>query len=173
VRAFLTKRVEAGRAGGSVADWLSAVVTAVSAAIAVYAVYWARRSARGTFAHTGYELARTLHADLTTGATAQARDVLEHFRSGTRYHEPGPAGLPPTASTQEVLEAYFALLWCFERILIGRRTLSRVGDWRGGSCSVSSPRHFKPYVRFSRIRLSDIVHRLACTVALCTVPVRR
>lgn len=70
------------------ADWLSAVVTAVSA-IAVYAAYWARRSARGTFAHTAYELARTLHADLTTGATAQARDVLEHFRSGTRYHELG------------------------------------------------------------------------------------
>ncbi|MGW9033103.1 M48 family metallopeptidase, partial [Streptomyces sp. NPDC055722] len=32
--------------------------------------------------------------------------------------------------------------------------LSRVGDWRGGFRSVSSPRRFKPYVRFSRIRLS-------------------
>ncbi|WP_431045456.1 hypothetical protein ACQUSR_28475 [Streptomyces sp. P1-3] len=30
-----------------------------------------------------------------TGATAQARDVPEHFRSGTRYHAPGPDGLPP------------------------------------------------------------------------------
>lgn len=111
------------------ADWLSAVVTGVSAAIAVYATYWARRSARGTFAHTAYELARTLHMDLTSGATAKARDVLEHFRSSTRYHEPGPDGLPNASGTQEVLEAYFALLWCFERILIGRRTLRRQRSW--------------------------------------------
>ncbi|MGP3941859.1 hypothetical protein [Streptomyces sp. 6N106] len=55
--------------------------------------------------------------------------MLEHFRSGTRYHDPGPDGLPATAGTQEVLEAYFALLWCFERILIGRRTLSKQQDW--------------------------------------------
>jgi hypothetical protein len=68
-------------------------------------------------------------ADLTTGATAQARDVLEHFRSGTRYNETGPDRLPATAETQEVLGAYFALLWCFERILIGRRALSRQRDW--------------------------------------------
>lgn len=111
------------------ADWLSEGVAAMSAAIAVYAAYWARRSARGTFAHTAFELARTLHVDLTTGATAQARDVLEHFRSDTRYHEVGPDGLPRTTGTQEVLEAYFALLWCFERILIGRRTLSRQHYW--------------------------------------------
>ncbi|WP_406502369.1 hypothetical protein [Streptomyces sp. NBC_01602] len=104
-------------------------MAAASAAIAVYAAYWARRTARGTFTHTAYELARTLHTDLTTGTTAHARDVLEHFRSGTRYHQPGPDGLPPTAGTQEVLEAYFALLWCFERILIGRRTLSEQQNW--------------------------------------------
>ncbi len=126
--ASLPREAGEGR-GASVVDWLSAVVTVVSAAIAVYAAYWARRSARGTFAHSAYELARTLHADLTTGATAQARDVLEHFRMGTRYHEPSPAGLPPAAETQTVLEAYFALLWCFERILIGRRSLSRQQDW--------------------------------------------
>ncbi|WP_435208535.1 hypothetical protein [Streptomyces sp. bgisy034] len=111
------------------AEWLSAFVAVVSAAIAVYAAYWARRSARGTFAHTAYELARTLHTDLTTGATARARDVLEHFRSGTRYRETGPDGLPHTAGTQEVLEAYFALLWCFERILIGRRSLTKQQAW--------------------------------------------
>ncbi|MGW3886384.1 hypothetical protein ACWEC4_41520, partial [Streptomyces sp. NPDC005055] len=32
--------------------------------------------------------------------------------------------------------------------------LSRVGDWRGGFRPVSSPRRFKPCVRFSRTRLS-------------------
>ncbi|PJJ04203.1 hypothetical protein BX264_4607 [Streptomyces sp. 2333.5] len=110
-------------------DWLSSVVAVVSVAIAVYAAYWARRSARGTFAHTAYELVRALHTDLTTGATAQARDVLEHFRSGTRYHGPGRDGLPQAAGTQEVLEAYFALLWCFERILIGRRSLTKQQAW--------------------------------------------
>ncbi len=36
-----------------------------------------------------------------------------------------------------------------------------IGDRRGGCRSLSSPRRFEPYVRFSRIRLSDIVHRLA------------
>ncbi len=53
------------------------------------------------------------------------------------------------------------------------RAVSRAGDWRGGCRSVSSPRRFTPYVRFSRIRLSDIVHRLACAAALRTVPVSR
>ncbi|MFJ9362146.1 hypothetical protein [Streptomyces mirabilis] len=118
-------------------DWLSTVVAVASAVIAVYAAYWARRSARGTFAHTAYELARTLHTDLTTGPPAQARDVLEHFRSGTRYHEPGPDGLPPATGTQEVLEAYFTLLWCFERILIGRRSLTGQQAWNDTSPAVA------------------------------------
>lgn len=67
--------------------------------------------------------------DLTTGATAQAREVLEHFRNGTRYQDTGPDTQPPSAGTQEVLEAYFALLWCFEPILIGRRSLTNQQDW--------------------------------------------
>ncbi|MET9087518.1 hypothetical protein ABZX77_37515 [Streptomyces sp. NPDC004237] len=111
------------------AEWLSTFVAVVSAGIAVYAAYWARQSARGTFAHTAYDLARTLHTDLTTGATARARDVLEHFRSGSRYRESGPDALPYTEGTQEVLEAYFALLWCFERILVGRRSLTKQQLW--------------------------------------------
>ncbi|GGT26713.1 hypothetical protein GCM10010222_80620 [Streptomyces tanashiensis] len=118
------------------ADWLSAVVAAVSAAIAVYAAYWARRSARGTFTHTAHELARTLHADLTTGTTAEARDVLEHFRSGTRYRETGPNNPPPIAETHEILQAYFALLWCFERILIGRRSLTKQQNWNDTASAV-------------------------------------
>ncbi|MET8507582.1 hypothetical protein ABZV60_23455 [Streptomyces sp. NPDC004787] len=102
---------------------MSTLVAMLSAAVAVYAAYWSRRTARVSFAHTAYELARTLHTDLTTGTTAQARDVLEHFRSGTRYQESSSDDLPPTAETQKVLEAYFTLLWCFERILVGRRVL--------------------------------------------------
>ncbi|WP_307519973.1 hypothetical protein [Streptomyces umbrinus] len=68
------------------ADFLSPIVAVVSAAIAVYAAYWARRSARGTFAHAAYELARALHTDHTAGAaTAQAREALEHFLSTAHY----------------------------------------------------------------------------------------
>lgn len=68
----------------------------VSAVIAVYAAYWVRRSARGTFAHTAYELARTLHTDLTSGATARARDVLEHFRTAPATTSPAQtASRPP------------------------------------------------------------------------------
>ena len=77
------------KGGGSVAEWLSTFVAVVSVGIAVYAAYWARQSARGTSAHTAYDLARTLHPDLTTGATARALDALEHFRNDTRYRESG------------------------------------------------------------------------------------
>jgi hypothetical protein len=31
----------------------------------------------------------------------------------------------------------------------------------------------EPHVRFSRVRLTDIVHRLACAVTYRTVPLRR
>jgi hypothetical protein len=42
-------------------------------------------------------------------------------------------------------------------------------DWSG----VASRRHIEPCVRFSRTRLSDIVHRLAYAVVDRTVPVKR
>ena len=42
-------------------------------------------------------------------------------------------------------------------------------DWPG----VASRRRIEPCMRFSRTRLSDIVHRLAYAVVGFTVPVRR
>ena len=44
-----------------------------------------------------------------------------------------------------------------------------VADWSG----VASRRRFEPCVRFSRTRLSDIVHRLAYASVGLTVPLRR
>jgi hypothetical protein len=44
-----------------------------------------------------------------------------------------------------------------------------VADWSG----VASRRRIEPCVRFSRTRLSDIVHRLAHASVGFTVPVRR
>jgi Bifunctional DNA primase/polymerase, N-terminal len=53
-------------------------------------------------------------------------------------------------------------------------SLSRVGDWRGCPCGLRfQPPPVKPCMRFSRTRLTDIVHRLACTVTLRTFPDRR
>lgn len=126
------------------AEWLSTLVAVASAAIAAYAThlarrsaFWARRSADGAFAHTAFELARNLHADLTTGSTAQARDALEHFRNGTRYRQTGPDDHPLEEGTQEVLEAYFTLLWCFERILVGRRSLTGQQEWNNTAPAVA------------------------------------
>ncbi|MEV8406426.1 hypothetical protein AB0R12_11570 [Streptomyces niveus] len=82
-------------------------------------------------------MARTLHADLTTGATAEARDVLEHFRNGTRYREAALDNPPPVTETHEILQAYFALLWSFERILIGRRSLTKQQHWNDTASAVA------------------------------------
>jgi hypothetical protein len=80
---------------------------------------------------------------------------------------------PPRHLPDQAVPSFQALAATRARRGLSPRPVSRVGDWRGGCCSVSSPRRFKPYERFSRIRLSDIVHRWACTVAPRTFPVRR
>jgi hypothetical protein len=61
-----------------------------------------------------------LHQDLTTGEVAAARDTLGRIAHGTRTL----AGSPSDAvAVQEALRAWFTLLWCFERIQAGRRTI--------------------------------------------------
>ena len=47
--------------------------------------------------------------------------------------------------------------------------LHGMADWSGDA----SRRRFEPCMRFSRTRLTDIVHRLAYTVVGRTVPLRR
>lgn len=85
-------------------------IGSLCASIAVF--YWQRR-------HGHFDLARILHADLTGGEVAKARDVL-----GTLVHAPGSIrddGLP------EARTAYFTLLWCFEGIYAGRRAIQDGG----------------------------------------------
>ena len=63
-----------------------------------------------------FEIARTLHLDLTSGEVARARDLLGVLMHGTR------AQISCLDKT-DVRSAYLTLLWCFERILNGRRAL--------------------------------------------------
>jgi hypothetical protein len=96
--------------GGEVSVW-AAISTIISllALMTAMAVFWAQRR------HAHFELACLLHRDLTTGEVAEARDKL-----GTLLHDPvrfTPDDLP------EVRTAYFTLLWCFERIYLGRRVM--------------------------------------------------
>lgn len=65
---------------------------------------------RGQRVRTDLELARSLHADLTSGDVAAARVVLSR-------HD--------TAENADLRAAYFTLLWCFERIHVGRSTIGR------------------------------------------------
>ncbi|MFJ8535462.1 hypothetical protein [Streptomyces sp. NPDC093591] len=96
------------------------MISIVSLCTSIAVFYWQRW-------HGDFDLARILHADLTGGEVAKARDLL-----GTLVHSPGSFrddGLP------EARTAYFTLLWCFERLYVGRqrpRTLDPRGDGHVG-----------------------------------------
>lgn len=82
-------------------DWaaVSAIAAVLAASVAV-AVYLAQRQ-REDFA-----LACQLHADLTGGEVAQAREDL-----GTLVHDSERIGDDDLARLRN---SYFALLWCFD-----------------------------------------------------------
>ncbi|MGY0461538.1 hypothetical protein ACW14Y_14920 [Kitasatospora sp. cg17-2] len=82
-------------------------VGALASVAGAWAVY------RGQTRQVDFELARTLHLDLTSGEVALARYTLVAFRRGQQPYGP------------EVLAAYFTMLWCFERVLQGRRSMIR------------------------------------------------
>lgn len=88
---------------------ISAAVSLLALGAAV-AVYWGQRQ------QADFALARSLHADLTTGEVAKAREDL-----GTLVHDPR---LIADAELPRVRTSYFALLWCFERVYAGRRTIA-------------------------------------------------
>lgn len=87
-----------------------------SAVIAVGAAAYTVGQARIQHRREDFELARSLHADLTTGVVAEARDLL-----GTVTFADAA---PPGQGTDDVRRAYFTLLWCFERIEGGRRSMA-------------------------------------------------
>lgn len=64
-----------------------------------------------------YELVRRLHEDLTTGEVLRARSVLGHVVHSK--HVIGAA-----VPLRDALDAYFSLLWCFERIHAGHRVVA-------------------------------------------------
>lgn len=90
---------------------VAGVIAAIAAGISAFWAWWVYR---GQSRSADFELARSLHQDLTSGEVARARDTL------TRYRLTGQC-----ASTAETVHAYFTLLWCFERVLRGRESISR------------------------------------------------
>ncbi|MEU9915279.1 hypothetical protein [Streptomyces sp. NPDC051001] len=59
--------------------------------------------------------------DLTTGDVVRARvNLIAYLR------RPGESS---NELVQEALASFYALLWCFERILSGRRVLNRSRNW--------------------------------------------
>jgi hypothetical protein len=92
------------------------VATIVSTMLAAGALAVSISAFRGQRRREDFELARSLHEDLTSGEVALARDRL-----GTLVRSEG--SLDPEEKRQ-AMTAYFTLLWCFERIDIGRQTLA-------------------------------------------------
>lgn len=91
---------------------ISAVVALIALVVSV-AAFFVQRT------YGDLELARALHADLTTGEVARAREDL-----GTLVLDPrriSDGDLP------RVRTSYFTLLWCFERINAGRSTIAAHG----------------------------------------------
>lgn len=94
-------------------DYGSALGAIVALGAAAFAAYQARIQHR----REDFELARALHADLTTGSVAEARDLL-----GTVTFT---GAAPPGHDADAVRRAYFTLLWSFERIDGGRTSMTK------------------------------------------------
>jgi hypothetical protein len=96
----------------SVSGVATLMISIVSLCTSMAVFYWQRR-------HGDFDLARVLHADLTSGEVAKARDLL-----GTLLHAPDTVAddvLP------DIRTAYFTVLWCLERLYAGRRTIKDGG----------------------------------------------
>jgi hypothetical protein len=107
-----------GANGWSALTGVASTVLALAAvSIALVAYRSERRRAR-------FESARALHDGLTTGEVAAARAITGYLH----YGEFNGDSHDVTAG----LNAYFTLLWCFERIEAGRTALLR-DSLRGGA----------------------------------------
>ncbi|WP_158712078.1 hypothetical protein [Streptomyces rimosus] len=91
-------------------------VAGFSAAVALGAAAMSAWVARGVSGKESFALARTLYCDLTSEGTSAARSALEFYWRGERR---------TAEQTKQILDHYFALLWCFERIRAGRESLVR------------------------------------------------
>ncbi|MEU6965008.1 hypothetical protein [Streptomyces chrestomyceticus] len=91
-------------------------VAGFSAAVALGAAAMSVWATRGVSSKESFALARSLYCDLTSENTSAARSALEFYWRGERRS---------VEQTRRVLDDYFALLWCFERIRAGRESLVR------------------------------------------------
>lgn len=94
---------------------------ALSTCAAVLAAGLAWTVFRTQSRYAGYELARLLHQELTNGEAARCRLVLQAYLEDET--------VDGEAAAREILATYFSLLWTFERILAGRRSLVRQQPW--------------------------------------------
>lgn len=92
---------------------MQVLATVISAIAAVCALLVSISVYKGQL----FELARSLHQDLTTGEVEAARDQVGAVVHGS--HVMNSETLP------ELRTAYFRILWCFERIYAGR---ARIGS---------------------------------------------
>ena len=90
---------------------VATVVLAVAAVVAAVAVYL------GESRRTDFEVARSLHHDLTSGEVGAARRSTGTITHGTEQQS-------AAIDAQAALTDYFSILWCFERIYHGRRSLT-------------------------------------------------
>lgn len=98
-------------------DAVNALAAIVSAVVATTAAVYTVLQARVQHRRDDFELARSLHADLTTGAVAEARDVL-----GTVVY--GKPVVSDAFDVEVVRRAHYVVLWCFERVEGGRASLA-------------------------------------------------
>lgn len=96
------------------------VVTVISILLSAGALGLSIHVARRQRTRDAFELARALHTDLTTGVVAEARSVLGGLTRGRDLRTP--------EETARAMDAYFTLLWCFERINAGRKSLKTWGS---------------------------------------------
>lgn len=89
----------------------STLIALLSATVAILVFRRQRRQA-------DFELARSLHQDLTSGDVAHARDLL------ATLHYPGSRVLDDPAGAEAIRSAYFTVLWSFERVHAGRQVLA-------------------------------------------------
>jgi hypothetical protein len=89
-----------------------ATVSATVAVIAV-AIAWYTHAQQRRQSHLA--LAIALHHDLTSGEVAAARDLL-----GRLIYN---AETVKDVATEDLMAAYFTVLWCFERVSAGERSM--------------------------------------------------
>lgn len=100
------------------------LVAALAAVLSATAAFLAAAIAWTTFRGQLFELARQAHIDLTTGEVGRARDIL----GGVRFQESDQI---PADDVEAVRQAWFTVLWCFQRLAAARHRITAAGRTGG------------------------------------------